>query len=287
MDDIIIERPTAENLVKYYDQYITILDHWKEVNRDVYKEKRWDVDAWNFSSKCVDYIPHAWDVLLSDYVNGIGFKDDLKVEIIDDSITTDVTIYFYKKQIDYLNDYIKNNNVKENFTFNLKRYNNNITTKNVKYRITASDAKKIDTDNISLKALEERTGTFTVNIQDVLAPNYDSSNLIETDYSKLDSNYIPKLVSGRVDQLRFIASKWRPIKRHDRPYTIFIHGSSGVGKTICVRHSVMILNAGLPKGNFVDLIEINCMYQTSELAIIKKILNHYNIKFVRGFSIDY
>jgi hypothetical protein len=188
-EDILIERPTAENLVKYYDQYETILDHLMEVNRDVYKEKVWDVDTWNFAIKSVDFIPHAWDILLTEYVNGVGFDDDLKVEIVDNTLTTNVTIYFYKKQIEMINDYIKNNNVRKSFKFDLKKYNENINTKNVKYRITASDAKKINTNNISFKAVEERIGAFDVNIQDVIVPSYDTSNIIVNDYSVLDSAY--------------------------------------------------------------------------------------------------
>lgn len=188
-EEISIERPTAENLVKYYDKFETILDHLSHINRDVYKEKKWDVDTWNFSIKSIDYIPHAWDVLLSKYTNGVGFKDDLKVEIIDSTQTTDITIYFYKKMIDLANDYVKNNNVKESFKFNLKKYNKNINSKNIKYRITASDAKKIDTNNISLKTLEEKIGSFDINIQDVITQKYNASNLVENDKSLLDSRY--------------------------------------------------------------------------------------------------
>ena len=188
-DDILIERPTAENLVKYYDGFETILDHLSHVNRDVYKEKRWDVDTWNFSIKSIDYIPHAWDILLSEYINGVGYKDDLKVQIIDAEPTTTVTIYFYKKMLEMVNDYIKNNNVKQTFKLNLKRFNENISSKNVKYRITASDARKINTNNISLKAIEEKIGDFNINIQDVISPSYDKTNITEEDRSLLDSDY--------------------------------------------------------------------------------------------------
>lgn len=188
-EDILIERPTAENLVKYYDKYETILDHLSEVNRDVYREKQWDVDIWNFGLKSVEYIPHAWDVYLSEYVNGVGFKDDLKVEIVDDSLTTNVTVYFYKKQLAMINDYIKNNNIRQSFKFELNKFNQNIQTKNVKYRITASDAKLINTNNISFKATEEKTGSFNINLQDVIDPAYDKTNIIETDLSVLDSNF--------------------------------------------------------------------------------------------------
>lgn len=186
MEDIKIEKTTPENLVKYYNEYETILDHLSKVNKDVYKEKQWDIDTWNFSIKSIDYIPHAWDVALSEYLNGVGFKDDLKVEIIDANPITDVTIYFYKKTIEMLNDYIKNNNISKEFNMKLTKYNDEILNQNVKYRITAADAIKINPNDISFKSSEEKTGIINVNLEDVIK---DDSELKVIDNSLLDENY--------------------------------------------------------------------------------------------------
>lgn len=260
-EDILIERPTAENLVKYYDAYTTVLDHLAGINKDTYKEKQWDVDVWNFGLKSVEYIPHAWDIYLSEYVNGVGFENDLKVEILDDSTTTDVTIYFYKKQLSYLNDYIKNNNVRESFAFDLKKYNENIATKNVKYRVTASDAKKIDTSNISLKAIEERTGTFTVNIQDVIASDYDKSNIIETDYSILDNNYnytIDFIPTVEIGTFEIDYCKQGDVNLLDPSYAGFESNGSGVISTASKKY-------------------ISDLYQLSSYNNITKTLKGFNI----------
>ena len=210
-DDIKIERPTAENLVKYYDEFETILDHMSKINKDVYKEKQWDIDIWNLDIKSIDYIPHAWDVLLNDYVNGIGFKDDLKVELIDQNQTCDVSIFFYKKHIDELNKYIKNHNIKYNAELDLIKYNDKIKEEQVKYRITASKALKINTDKISFKAIEEKTGSFDINLQDIIK-DYDKSELNEEDKSILSDEYnyilsfIPLSETGdfRIDSCRQI-----------------------------------------------------------------------------------
>lgn len=187
-DDILIERPTAENLVKYYDQFETILDHMMKINKDVYKEKQWDIDLWNFSIKSIDYIPHAWDVLLNDYVNGVGFKDDLKIQLIDKNQKCDVTVLFYKKKLEELNAYIKNNNIAHEIKFNLTKYYNEIKEQKVKYRITSSEAIKLKTDKISFTASEEKTGDFDLNIQDIIS-DYSESDLIINDKSILSEDY--------------------------------------------------------------------------------------------------
>lgn len=187
-EDISIERPTAENLRKYYDEFETILDHMSKINRDVYKEKQWDIDKWNFNIKSIDYIPHAWDVLLNDYVNGVGFKDDLKVEFINQNQKCDVSVFFYKKQLDTLNAYIKNHNIKKDIDLALTKYNENIIENEVKYRITAAETKKLNTDKISLKAIEEKTGVFKLNLQDIIS-KYNPKTVKETDYSILSSDY--------------------------------------------------------------------------------------------------
>ena len=187
-DDILIERPTAENLVKYYDQFETILDHLSHINKDTYKEKQWDIDTWNFSIKSIDYIPHAWDVLLTEYVNGIGFNDDLKVEIIDETPSTDITIYFYKKKIDVLTDYIKNHNIKKEFNLSLSKYTEDMKSEKVKYRITAADTENINPNDISFKSIEEKVGYFDINLQDIIS-TYDDTKLIADDKSILDSDY--------------------------------------------------------------------------------------------------
>lgn len=167
-EEIKIERPTAENLVKYYDKAESILDHLSTVNRDVYRTKKWDIDTWNFEHKSIDYIPHAWDVALSSYTNGIGFKEDLEVNIIDDNSTTDVTISFYNKKLELLNTYLKNHSINETYKLELKKFDDDLQVDEVKYKITASEALKLDVNNINISLHENKTGIFEVPIQDIV-----------------------------------------------------------------------------------------------------------------------
>lgn len=179
VDDIEVSRPTAENLIKYYDNTETILDHLSLVNRDVYRTKRWDVDTWNFAIKSIDYIPHAWDVILNSYANGVGFEEDLKVEIVDASSKTNATIYFYKQTIEYINSYIKNNNIKETVKLDLVKHSDSLVPTNVKYRAIATELEPFDPDKIPIESYDYRIGTFELPIETLFDEKKDEHYGIE------------------------------------------------------------------------------------------------------------
>ena len=194
-EEIIIERPTPDNLQKYYEGFETILDHLNSVNRDVYKNKKWDIDMWNFDLKSVDYIPHAWDVVLNEYVNGVGFKDDLQVEIIDDSSKTDATLYFYKEKLEAINAYVMNNSITENYKLVLQKYKDDMKVENVKYKITASEAQKLDSANTFIECHENKVGEFDIILEDIVDPflfgvDIDDKAVFDTNY-KYNISYVP------------------------------------------------------------------------------------------------
>ena len=205
-EDIKIERPTPENLVKYYDEFETILDHLANVNRDVYRTKRWDLDVWNFSIKSVDYIPHAWDVALQYYTNGIGFDDDLKVEIVDADMKTDATIYFYKKTLEYINSYIKNNSIKEEVRLDLVKHNDSLKPMNVKYRITGTEIQEIIPSNIYIESYDYKKGIVPQSIDELFDESVNEHNDIEIiDNSILDTTKNYKIRFRSIDPLKEMA----------------------------------------------------------------------------------
>lgn len=202
-DDILIERPTPENLNKYYDEFETILDHLAFVNRDVYRTKRWDLDTWNFDIKSVDYIPHAWDVALSYYANGVGFEDDLKVEIVDSDMKTDATIYFYQKTLEYINSYIKNNSIKETVKLDLVKHSDELIPENVKYRITATELEELDVNNITAQCYDYRIGEITQSINDIFDEEIHEHHNVEIiDNRILDHSKKYKLRFKSLDELK-------------------------------------------------------------------------------------
>lgn len=203
-DDIIIERPTPQNLIKYYDNFESILDHLSFINRDVYRTKRWDLDTWNFNIKSIDYIPHAWDVILDCYSNGIGFDSDLKVDIVDNNnITTNATIYFYKKTLEYINSYIKNNNIKDTIRLDLIKHNSDLIPENIKYRITATELENINVNNIYYNSFDYKIGEINQNIDDVFDEDINEYyNVDIIDNKILDPNKRYKLRFKSVNELK-------------------------------------------------------------------------------------
>lgn len=202
-DDILIERPTPENLNKYYDDFETILDHLAFVNRDVYRTKRWDLDTWNFDIKSVDYIPHAWDVVLSYYANGIGFDEDLKVEIVDSDMKTDATIYFYKKTLEYINSYIKNNNIKDTVQLDLVKHTDELIPENIKYRITATELENLDVNNITAECYDYKIGEVYQTVDDIFDEEVNEYHDVEIIDSKLlDHNNMYKLRFKSLEELK-------------------------------------------------------------------------------------
>jgi hypothetical protein len=105
-DDIVIENPTPENLIKPYEDYETLLDLLADVNRDIYRTKKWDLDYWQYDFESISYIPHVWDKVVKEWQNGVGSYNDLEVILADTVDSTDATIYFYKKILETFQKYI-------------------------------------------------------------------------------------------------------------------------------------------------------------------------------------
>lgn len=166
--DIKFERPTASNLVKYYDKFNTILDKLQEINKDVLKDKSWDIDRWENDFKQIDYIPHIWDYVLSQYINGIGDGDDLKALLIDDTDTTDVEVSFYKKSEELIDAYINNNNISDKINLSLTKYSNTLIPFKADYKITASTAELIKKD-INIDVYKNIIGKKDRAIDEILA----------------------------------------------------------------------------------------------------------------------
>ena len=167
-DEIIIERPTPENLVKPYEDYETLLDMLAEVNRDVYRTKRWDLDYWEYDFESISYIPHMWNKAIYDWQNGVGSYDDLQVIISDkEQATTDATIHLYKKTLEAFQKYVYDKYIDINLDFQLTRYNDILNKTNIKYKILASELKEITHEDIKLKLHESKKRKDNLALEDI------------------------------------------------------------------------------------------------------------------------
>jgi hypothetical protein len=133
--DIDISKPTPENLVKYYKEFGSVIEKLAHVNRDVYRTKRWDLDTWNYSFKSVDYIPHAWDIAIEAYQNGVGFEDDLEIVLTRPEDTTNTRVSFFTESSATIQEYVKRKDVKTNIDLKLTQYDDILNPVLAKYRL--------------------------------------------------------------------------------------------------------------------------------------------------------
>lgn len=58
-NDIEISKVTPETLVKPYKTFNSLLDMLSSINRDALKDKRWDLDKWEYDFKSIQYLDNA------------------------------------------------------------------------------------------------------------------------------------------------------------------------------------------------------------------------------------
>ena len=79
-----------------------VYDYIAKLNKDIAREKIWDITFWENEFKKLDYLPHIWDQPVEYYLDGVGYYDSLKVttsNLISSSDTTDVSISDIKNLI--------------------------------------------------------------------------------------------------------------------------------------------------------------------------------------------
>ena len=144
MSDIKIEKVNETNLREPYEGYSELLDKLNEMNRDVYRWKKWDLDEWMYDFKTLEYLPYKWDESLKKWQNGIGYDDDLKVIVSSNTNETDASITLYKKSQEKLLSYIHNNDIYRPINFKLKQYKDVLSSIPISYKIQASPMTEIN-----------------------------------------------------------------------------------------------------------------------------------------------
>ena len=183
IDEIKIERPTPENLIKPYEDYEALIDLLAEVNRDIYRTKRWDIDYWEYEFESISYIPHIWDKVVKDWQNGVGSYNDLEVILADNIQSTDASVHFYKKSLEAFKKYVYDKNIDKDINFTMTKYNDVLNQIHVKYKITASELQNITHEPIYLNIFESNKVNEEIAIQDI-AVN------IGKDIEKIDNSII-------------------------------------------------------------------------------------------------
>lgn len=166
-EEIEITKLTPESLTKPYKEFNSLLDMLSSMNRDVLKDKRWDLDKWSYDFKSIAFLDNVWDDVVETYQNGIGHGDDLKVVIADNDTTTDADIVLYDKSTVKLDKYVADKHIKKNINFKLKRYENILNPIKAKYAIKASEAIDITHENIELSVFENNKKKESRKIEEI------------------------------------------------------------------------------------------------------------------------
>ena len=166
-EEIEITKLTPESLTKPYKEFNSLLDMLSSINRDVLKDKRWDLDKWSYDFKSIAFLDNVWDDVVETYQNGIGHGDDLKVVIADNDTTTDADIVLYNKSTVKLDKYVADKHIKKNINFKLKRYENILNPIKAKYAIKASEAIDITHENIELSVFENNEKKESRKIEEI------------------------------------------------------------------------------------------------------------------------
>lgn len=167
-EDIVIEGQTPENLQKYYNDFERIIDHLCSINRDVYKDKIWNIDSWEYDFIQIDYIPHIWDIPIKDYVNGVGQLDDLKISLIKDIESTNVSLEVYEESSIELEEFTSINKTTKDVKLKLTKYLNTMKVNNLKLKLTAGNLYEITDKDITLSRYHTVDTVQQEYIQDVL-----------------------------------------------------------------------------------------------------------------------
>ena len=115
--------------------------------------------------------------------------------------------------------------------------------------------------------------------KDILAHN--ESLFLDT--LALDLEYVPQIVPYRENQQKYIAECIKPLFSNRNGRNLFIHGLSGIGKTVAVKHIFNELNK---ETDDITTIYINCWKKDTEYKILKDICEQINFKFITNKSSD-
>lgn len=191
-EEIKVEGITPENLRKKYDDFSTVLEKLSTINKDCYKHKAWDIDPWFYNIRSIDYIPHAWDVALEAFKDGVGKEDDLKILLSTANDTTNASVLFYKKSSDEIDNYLKTHQVNTNIELKLTHYNEELKPISSRYKITASQTADITHEDIAFQYSDVSHKQKDYDLSQLIAKDEEGQLLISDvtieDYTLLPQN---------------------------------------------------------------------------------------------------
>lgn len=112
----------------------------------------------------------------------------------------------------------------------------------------------------------------------------DSSFTIIRDEKVLLPEYLPDELIQRERELQYIAGCIKPMLTRNTPQNLFIHGSSGTGKTTCVKYLIREL---MEQSSAVLPVYVNCWENPTQLAVYNRIVEEMRLPLPRrGLAAD-
>lgn len=166
----------------------SIYETVSELNKDIYRYKKWNHDVWDHDFAYIEYLPHIWNHPLRSFQNGTGNNDDCKIVLSseENTETTDITVVGYQASELLINEYIHDHNIEQVIPVTLTRYNDVLKTNDVQFQITASEVQEIDISDITIEQYESQEGTNKYYISDII--DNHSDNIVEEKRNLLEAN---------------------------------------------------------------------------------------------------
>jgi cell division control protein 6 len=113
-----------------------------------------------------------------------------------------------------------------------------------------------------------------------------SSSVIK-ELRMLDFDYIPQELPHRTEQLKKLASMFKPLLS-SLPQHVFIHGPVGTGKTAMTKHFCQsLVSIARKQGTIIEYVHINCRKRSTDSLVLLGVLTHFDQRFPdRGFSVQ-
>ena len=117
---------------------------------------------------------------------------------------------------------------------------------------------------------------------------FENASSIIMDPSKLDYEYVPKVLVDRDEQMKTMEVLFRPLAQYGRSCSAFLTGGVGTGKTATAkRFCADMSDYCRSKGKPIEVVFINCRNKSSEAAVILQIIRLFDRGFPeRGFSVE-
>ena len=168
-----------------------VYDYISELNKDIAREKVWDLTFWENQFKKMDYSSHTWDQPVEYYQQGVGYYDSLKVitsNEINSSDFTDVNIIGYKKSKQKISQYLLNSNKSFNIDIGLKKYGLDLKPLDVQYSLKATSAVGINPESIVFNTYNTYDGLYTLPVEKFVDENAPLTGITVSNKGHLVNN---------------------------------------------------------------------------------------------------